>query len=164
MKRAKKMCGEPNEPGVLSAREALARDLVNLPVETVSDALQMVSDVNYEGGTTEPDRPLTDFIELLNELGFPVVYNPAKAARANELTATQGGTVLPFGVPIPPEYGHIRVICPRCGASDITKCYRSGEGYAYGQCGCGWGMFKKITDEWLAEWANYCANQRKESN
>jgi len=158
------MCEDPKCSNLQATKNALAHDLINLPVETVSDALQIASDTKHDGVNAELKQRIADCVDALHDLGVDVVCNPTDDERASDLIQTQGDTILPFGVPIPPEYGYIRVICPRCDTSDTTKCYRSGEGYAYGQCACGWGRFKKITDEWLAEWANYCANQLKDSD
>jgi len=74
------MCCDPDNAELLSAREALARDLVNLPVETVSDALQIASDLKHDG----VNQRLLDCVDALHDLGIDVVLNPTYDARAKE--------------------------------------------------------------------------------
>jgi len=107
------MCGEQNNPEIMSAQEALAHDLINLPVETVSDALQIASDTEHNRGHAELKQRIVDCVDALRDLGIDVVCNPADDERASELIPTQGDMILPFGVAVPPEYGYIRVACPR---------------------------------------------------
>ena len=51
----------------------------------------------------------------------------------------------PWTESLPPQYGYVRVLCPRCGGH--ARCFRTGDHQAYGVCGgCGWAAVKVIDE------------------